>query len=115
MIEYKKTFLKKIKSLLSSFVEFFNNKSILLKIYSENCAINNLNQRLIIMITYNKNTFFINNGQQKIWTLDRHDILCLKKKIRDYGIKTFFAMVITQFIFFIFQTTKILSWFKYFF
>lgn len=47
-------------------MEFSNNKSMLLKIYSENCAIDNLNQRLIIMITYDENIFFANDDQQRI-------------------------------------------------
>lgn len=56
-----KTFFDKIKSYLSNFVKFLNNKSILLKIYFDNCVIKKKNQKLIIMITHNKNTFFIKN------------------------------------------------------
>lgn len=45
MVKYKKTFLNKIKSLLSYFVKFSNNRSILPKIYPKNCAVDGLDQR----------------------------------------------------------------------
>lgn len=66
MVEYRKTFLNEMKSLLPYFVEFFNNRSMLPKTYSENCVVNSPDQRPIIMITYNESTFSANDGQQKI-------------------------------------------------
>lgn len=50
------------------------------KIYPENYAMSGPDQRPIIMITYNKSTFFANDGQQKIQTLDGNAILQLKRK-----------------------------------
>lgn len=49
-MKYKKIFLNKIKSLLSYFVGFFKDKFILSKIYPENFVINDLDQKLIIII-----------------------------------------------------------------
>ena len=45
----KKT-LDKIKSLLSCFIKFFNNKSILPKIYLDNCIVKKPDQKSIMMI-----------------------------------------------------------------
>ena len=66
MVEYKETFLNKIKSLLSYFVEFFNDGSMLPKIYLEDCAVGGLDQNPIIMITNDKSTLFTNNGRRKV-------------------------------------------------
>lgn len=62
MIKNKEIFLNKIKSLLPYFMGFFDNRSILLKIYSKNCVLGGLDQKPIIMIIYDENTFFTNNG-----------------------------------------------------
>ena len=62
MVQYKKTFLEEMKSLLSYFVEFSNDRSILPKIYLEYCAVGGPDQRLVIIITNDKNTFYANNG-----------------------------------------------------
>lgn len=59
MVKYKKIFLSEIKSLLSYFIKFSNNKFMLSKIYLTNCIIRRSNQRFIIMIIYNKNIFSI--------------------------------------------------------
>lgn len=75
MGKYKKIFYNKIKSLFPYFIKFLDNKFKLSKTYSENCIIGGPNWRLIIMITYDKSTFSINNNKQKIWTLNRHCIL----------------------------------------
>lgn len=76
VVEYKKTFPSKMKSLLPYFVEFSNNRSILPKVYPDDCAVGSSNWRLIIMITtHDESTFFANNGCQKVWTLDGHGIL----------------------------------------
>ena len=60
MVEYREIFLNKIKSLLSYFVEFSDDGSILLKVYLDDCAMGRLDQRLIIIITHDENTFSIN-------------------------------------------------------
>lgn len=62
MIKYKDIFWSKIKLYLSYFVAFFNNDSILFKAYLNNCIIKKLDSRLIILIKYNKSTFFVNNS-----------------------------------------------------
>lgn len=90
MLKYRKKILNEIKSLLSYFIEFSNDKSILPKIYSENCVVDDLIWRLIIMIIYNKSIFFVNNSWQKIWTLDRYGILHLKEKEKKIMILNFF-------------------------
>lgn len=62
MVKYKKTGLNKIKSLLPYFVEFYNDRSILSKIYLENCTVGGPDQRSIIIIAYDESTFFANAG-----------------------------------------------------
>ena len=62
MVKYKKTFLDIIKAFFSYIIEYNKNESILSKDYSKNYIINNLNKRLIIIITYNKNTFLTNDS-----------------------------------------------------
>lgn len=62
MLKYKKIFLNKIKLLLSYFIKFSDNKSMLLKIYLENYTIDGPNQKPFIMIIYDKSIFFTNNG-----------------------------------------------------
>lgn len=39
IIKYKQIFLEKMKLFLSYFIQFFNNRSILLKIYFENYVV----------------------------------------------------------------------------
>lgn len=80
MVEYRKTFLNKMKLLLPYFVEFSNNRSILPKIYPENCVVDGLNRRPIILIIYNESIFSVNDDQQKVWSLNGHGILHLQKK-----------------------------------
>lgn len=62
-MKYKKIFLKEIKSLVPYFIKF--NK-ILSEEYLSNCAVRDLNQWLIIIITYDENIFSANNNCQKI-------------------------------------------------
>lgn len=64
-----------MKSLLSYFVKFCNNRSILFKVYLDNSIIRDLNQRSIIITIYDKSIFLINDDYQKIRTLDKHSIL----------------------------------------
>ena len=65
-MEYKKTFLNKIKLLLPYFIEFSDDGFILLKVYSNDCIVGGLDWKHITMIIYDKSTFFANNGQWKI-------------------------------------------------
>ena len=58
MIKYRKILLIQMKSILSYFDEFFNNKFILSKVYSNNCMVKRLDQKPIIMLIYDKNIFF---------------------------------------------------------
>ena len=60
VIEYGEKFLDEIKALSYYFIEFDKDRSILPKEYLKNCAVEGLDQRPIIMIIYNKNTFFAN-------------------------------------------------------
>lgn len=62
VVKYQKIFLNKIQSLLSYFVKFSNNRSILPKVYPENYTIGSLDQRLIIILTNDKNLFFVNDS-----------------------------------------------------
>ena len=55
-------FLEKIKKFKSYIVEFEKNDAIKKKIYLFDYAVHDPNRRLIIVITYNKCTFFANNG-----------------------------------------------------
>lgn len=64
------------------------------------------------MIAYDKSIFFINNTCQKVWTLDEHNILQLKEKRRNYGIKFSITMVSTQFLFLFPLMTRRISQFK---
>ena len=61
MVKYKKILLSKIKLLLSYYIKFLNDRSILSRIYHNNCIVKRLNQKLIIIIIYNKNIFSIND------------------------------------------------------
>lgn len=66
VIEYKKIFLSEIKSFLPFFVKFFDDRSILFKVYLNNCAVGRLGQKLIIMITYDKSIFSGNDNCRKV-------------------------------------------------
>ena len=48
------------------FIKFSNNDLILLKAYFDDYAIEKFNQKLIIIIIYNKNIFSANNSYPKI-------------------------------------------------
>lgn len=61
MVEYKKTFLDKMKALFLYFVEFNKNRLILSKDYLKDYIVDGLNKRLIIMIIHNKSIFLANN------------------------------------------------------
>lgn len=55
-------FLWKIEEFKSYMVEFFEDNAIKPKVYFFNYIIRNKNCQLIIIIIYNKCTFFANNG-----------------------------------------------------
>lgn len=92
MVEYQKIFLEERKILLPYFVKFKEDNTILLKEYLENCTVGDSNQWTIIMITYDKNIFSINNNCQKVLTFERHRILCPKKKERGIIVSDFFLL-----------------------
>ena len=66
VVEYRETFLSKLKLLLPYFMGFSDNSSILPKAYPDNCIVGGSDQRPIIMITHDKNTFSANNSRQKV-------------------------------------------------
>ena len=63
VVEYKKTFLKEIKLLLTYFLKFSEDGSILEKDYPDDYAVGRPDRRPIIMITHDENTFLANNGR----------------------------------------------------
>lgn len=62
MVEYKKLFLDEIKSLFLNLVEFSENESMLPKKYPDYQIVLGLDQRPIIIITYDKSTFLTNDS-----------------------------------------------------
>ena len=62
MVEYRETFLIKMKSLLIYFEEFSENGLILPKAYPNDYKIKESDRKPIIIITYDENIFFSNNG-----------------------------------------------------
>ncbi len=66
MVEYKETFLSKIKSLLLYFVEFSDNRFILSKVYLDDCEARRSDQRPIIMITNDESTVSANSSCQRV-------------------------------------------------
>lgn len=63
IVEYREKFLEEISLLLSYFVEFSKDDSILKKNYSDNCIVRKLDRKQITMITYNKSTFLVIDGR----------------------------------------------------
>lgn len=61
-MEYRKSFLNKIKSLFSYLMKIFKNRSILPKKYPDDYIINSSDQKLVIIIIFDKNIFFANDG-----------------------------------------------------
>lgn len=57
MIEYQEIFLNEIKSLLPYFVDFFKDGIIILNKYLNNYILGSSDQRLIIIIIYDKSIF----------------------------------------------------------
>ncbi len=90
MVEYKKTFVSEMKSLLLYFVEFFDDGSILPNVYPDDCLVGESDRELIIMITHDESTFSVNDDRRKIWTLDGHGILRPKRKEKGIMVSDFF-------------------------
>lgn len=61
VVEDHKVFLEKMKELKPYMIDFDKNGVIKPKVYLSDCAIEGNNQQRIIVITYNKYTFFANN------------------------------------------------------
>lgn len=68
LIEDIKKFLNKIKNLKPYLIEFNKNDTIKDRIYVLNCIIVDEDYQLVIITTYNKYIFLINNSICKIWT-----------------------------------------------
>lgn len=73
-----------MKALLSYFVEFSKDGSILPKEYPQDCAVGRPNRKPIIIITHDESSFSANDGQRKVQTLNGHGIL--RPKGRSKGI-----------------------------
>lgn len=63
MIEYQAQFLKELETLGPYLVKFCYDGSMKEKAYLSNCTVDGPNKRPIILITYDKSTFLINNSQ----------------------------------------------------
>ena len=88
VVEYRKTFLDEMKSLLPYFVEF-SDGSMLPKEYPDDCAVGGSDKRPIIMITHDESTFSANDGRRKVWTLNGQGILRPKGKGRGIMVSDF--------------------------
>lgn len=89
------------------FIKFSNNRSILLEVYLNNCIVRDLNQRIIIIIIYDKSIFFVNNSCWKVYILNRYDILLLKRKRKKkYNIRFFIIMLLTLSLFFFYEIIR---------
>ena len=62
VVEYRKIFLNKMKSLLPYFVGFSNDGFMLPKIYLDDYAVERLDQKPIIMVIYDENIFLANSS-----------------------------------------------------
>ena len=89
MIKYRETFLNEMKSLLPYFVEFFEDGTMVLKEYLDDCAVDRPDRRPIIMIKYDKSTFSANDGCRKIWILNGQGILRPKGKRKEIMVLDF--------------------------
>ena len=75
VVEDRINFLKRIKELKSYMVEFDENGAMKPKVYPSDCVVERENRQLIIVITHNKCTFFVNDGVCKAWTWKRDAFL----------------------------------------
>lgn len=65
-MEYREKFFEEINELLSYFVQFGEDESILSKKYLRDYAVGGPNIRPIIMITHDKSRFSANDRCQKV-------------------------------------------------
>lgn len=89
MIKYWEIFLRELKALLFYFFRFKKINIILPKEYPKDCAINDIDKQPIIIITNNESIFSANNNYQKVWMLEKHQILCLERKKKDIMVSNF--------------------------
>ena len=90
MVEYCQIFLEEMKSLLPYLIEFREDGTIISKEYPDDCAVGGPNRQPIIMITHDESTFSAHDSRRKVWTLERHGILCHKSKGKDIMVSDFF-------------------------
>lgn len=93
MVEYRKSYLNKIKSFLSNLIEFFKDNSVLLKEYLDNCAVIGPDQKPIIMIRNNK-IFFLQIIIVKKYKLLIVKAFCDQKKRKKNYICRFYIIMI---------------------
>ncbi len=86
IIEDCKNFLTKIEELKPYMVEFEEDNTIKSKAYPSDCAIGGNERWPIIVITYDKYTFSVNDGIWRSWTEKRDAFL--QPKDRGQGIMT---------------------------
>lgn len=82
---------------------------MVLKKYSSDYIIKKSEKRLTIMIIYNKNTFFINNGYKKVQTINSQRILRFKKRKKKIIISDFLLLQLKLIFFYLFNNKKKLS------
>ena len=75
VVDYRELFLDNMKALLPYLVEFKEDGFILPKEYSKDCAMGKSDQKPIILITHDKNTFLANDDCHKVWTMKGHGTL----------------------------------------
>lgn len=83
VIEYQETFFNEMKSFLPSFVNFFEDDTMVLKKYPHDYAVKKPDQRSIVMITYDESIFSTKNRRRKVWTFNNQGILKPKRKRKE--------------------------------
>ena len=89
VVEYQKLFIEEIRAQFLYFVKFNKDDTILFKEYPNDCIVRSLNQRLIIIIIYNKSIFSTNNDCQKVCIFEKHRIFLLKTKRKGIMVSDF--------------------------
>lgn len=92
VVESRKSFLDKMKSLLPYFVEFSENGLMVSKEYPNDCVVSGPDQRPIIIITNDESTFSANDGRQKVGTLNSQGILQPKGKGKGIMVSDFLLL-----------------------
>lgn len=78
IVKYCKKFFKKIGEFKPYIVKFEENSIMKPKVYPSDCIVGGDNWRTIIVIIYNKYTFFTKDGVWRAWTWKRDTFLQLK-------------------------------------